>query len=309
MQKRILGRTGLSVSPLGFGAAPIGLLAIEQQRAAAILNQLLDDGVNLIDTAASYAGSEEAIGNAVSHRRDEFVLVSKCGQSFEDLPGEAWSSQLILATVDRALKRLKTDRIDVMLLHSCGLEIFQKDEAIGALAKAREAGKIRFAGYSGDNEAAAAAAAHPDVAVIETSISLVDQANIDAVLPLTRKHNVGVIVKRPVANGAWRPLQAQQGFYQEYARPYHDRFEAMGLRLDDLGLEPGTIDWPELALRFTLSQSGVHSAIIGTTNPENAKRNVAAAAQPPLPDVAIQRIREAFARARQKTGEAWPGLT
>jgi aryl-alcohol dehydrogenase-like predicted oxidoreductase len=308
MQRRPFGRTGLTVSPLGFGAAPVGLLNIEQGRIARILNQLLDDGVNLIDTAANYAGSEEAIGKAISHRRDEFVLVSKCGQEFPDLSGKAWSAEVITATIDRSLKRLKTDRLDVMLLHSCDLEILQRGEALGALVKAREAGKIRFAGYSGDNEAVAAAAAHPEVAVIETSINITDQANIEGVLPLARKHKVGVIAKRPVANVAWKPLASQPGFYKDYAKSYHERFKAMGLKLEDLALDTDA-DWLEVALRFTLSQDGVHTAIIGTTNPDNAKRNVEVAAMPPLPPVAVRKIREAFVPAEKKSTEKWPGLT
>ncbi len=76
------------------------------------MNRLLDCGVNTIDTAAVYVGSEEALGDAVSHRRHEYVLISKCGQSLEDLPGEAWSAELISATVDRALRRLKTGGLD-----------------------------------------------------------------------------------------------------------------------------------------------------------------------------------------------------
>jgi aryl-alcohol dehydrogenase-like predicted oxidoreductase len=308
MQRRPFGRTGLTVSPLGFGAAPVGLLKIEQGRIATILNQLLDAGVNLIDTAANYAGSEEAIGKAISHRRKEFVLVSKCGQEFADLPGKAWSAEVITATINRSLKRLKTDRLDVMLLHSCDLETFQRGEALGALVKAREAGKIRFAGYSGDNEAVAAAAAHPEVAVVETSINITDQANIDGLLPLARKHNVGVIAKRPVANVAWKPLESQPGFYKDYAKSYHERFKAMGLKLEDLGLNPPASDCLEVALRFTLSMDGVHTAIIGTTNPENAKRNVEVAEMPPLSTETIRKIREAFAAAEKKSGEKWPGL-
>jgi aryl-alcohol dehydrogenase-like predicted oxidoreductase len=309
MPGRTLGRTGLSVSPLGFGAAPIGFLETEQQRVGAILNELLDAGVNLIDTAASYAGSEEAIGKAVSQRRDDYVLVSKCGQSFDDLPGEAWSAQVITATVDRALQRLQTDRLDVMLLHSCGLETLQEGEAIEALIKAREAGKIRFAGYSGDNEAVAFAATHPEVAVVETSINFVDQANIHSLLPVAQEHNVGVIAKRPVANAAWKPLDAQPGFYQEYAKTYRERFVAMGLRLEDLGLENEGTDWAEVALRFTLSQPGVHCAIIGTTNPENARRNMEAALKGPLPADALQKIIAAFQDAQNKSGQTWTAQT
>ncbi len=309
MESRRLGRTDLSVSALGFGAAPIGLLETEQQRASAILNQLLDDGINLIDTAASYAGSEDAIGRAISHRRDEYILVSKCGQSSPDLPGADWSAPLILATVDRALKRLRTDRLDVMLLHSCDLETLQKGEALEALVKARDAGKIRFAGYSGDNKAVAFAAAHPAIAVVQTSINLVDQANIETLLPLTTKHDVGVLTKRSVANTAWRPLEALPGLYKEYAAEYHHRFKAMNLRLEDLGFDPATTDWAEVALRFTLSHCGVHCALIGTTNPQNARRNIDAAAKGPLSADVVKQIQNAFVAARQKSGQPWPALT
>src|SRR6185312_5665153 len=159
MEKTTFGKTGFKVSRLGFGAGPIGFLATDQQRVANIINILLDSGVNVIDTAASYQGSEDLIGNAVSSRRSEYVLISKCGQAFPDLPGAAWSAEVITATVDRALRRLKTDHLDVMLLHSCELATLKKGEAIAALAKARDAGKIRFAGYSGDNDAGAYAAA------------------------------------------------------------------------------------------------------------------------------------------------------
>jgi aryl-alcohol dehydrogenase-like predicted oxidoreductase len=301
MEQRSFGSTGLSVSSLGFGAAPIGLLAVEQERANAVLDQLLESGVNLIDTAASYKGAEEMLGKALGTRRDQVVLVSKCGQAFDDLPGEAWSAQVVAATVDRALRRLKTDRLDVMLLHSCDQSVLEKGEALGALAKARDAGKIRFAGYSGDNDTAVYAARLPDVAVIEASFNLVDQANISGVLPVARQRNLGVIAKRPVANAAWKPLDQQPGFYANYARDYHDRFKAMGLSLDKLG----AADWSELALRFTLSIPGIHTAIIGTTNPKNAQHNAASAAKGPLSQDAVDKVFQAFLNAGN---QAWPAL-
>ena len=142
----MLGRTGLQVSTLGFGAAPIGYLQIDRQRVGRILNLLLDNGLNLIDTAASYPGSEEVIAETVAARRSQYVLVSKCGSTLPDVPGQAWSQDVILRTVDRSLSRLKTDQIEVMLLHSCDLSTLKQGEAIGALVKARQAGKIRHAG-------------------------------------------------------------------------------------------------------------------------------------------------------------------
>ncbi len=306
MEKRTLGRTNLEVSVLGFGGAPVGILETEQQRVGEILDLLLDEGVNLIDTAASYRGSEELIGRTVGHRRGEYVLVSKCGQSFPDLPGAEWSAEVIRATVDRALQRLQTDYLDVMLLHSCGLDVLQRGEALGALVEAREAGKIRFAGYSGDNEEAAYAASLPDVAVVETSVNICDQRNLDVVLPVTQQANLGVIAKRPIANAAWKDLGQQPGFYAEYARTYTERLAQMNLDPRALGLDSAQA-WPELALRFTLSQPGVQTAIIGTTNPQHVRTNLEAARQGPLPEETVEAIRVAFRRAEATAGSSWRG--
>jgi aryl-alcohol dehydrogenase-like predicted oxidoreductase len=305
MNKITFGKTNLQVSPLGFGAAPIGYLKTEQQRVTTILNLLLDNGVNLIDTAASYQGSEELIAAAIGHRRNEYILVSKCGGKVPQAQGEPWSAELIRNTIDASLRRLNTDRIDVMLLHSCDLQTRQKGEALGALVAARNAGKIRFAGYSGDNQTVAFAAQQPDIAVIETSINIVDQANIDIALPQARQHNVGVLAKRPIANSAWRSPDSFSGIYTQYVKPYIERFQQLHLTPQQLSFNNNN-DWPEIALRFTLSQPGLHTAIIGTTNPQNARANLTAANKGPLPPQTLQKIRTAFQTAAANN---WPGLT
>lgn len=310
METRTLGRTGLEVSILGFGGGPVGFLATDRDEVGRVLNSLLDRGVNLIDTAAAYHGSEEAIGATVSHRRDDYVLVSKCGREVEGCSAPAWSAETVTFTVDRALKRLKTDHLDVMLLHSCDLETLQKGEALGALIKARDAGKIRFAGYSGDNDAAVWAAQQTDVAVIETSVSICDQANIDSLLPLAQQNDIGVLVKRPIANTAWLGKGGQPGFYATYAEPYVARFGAMNITPTDLGFDgDAKALWPEIALRFTLWQPGVTTAIVGTTKPANVARNLDAVAKGPLPPEAVDTLRNAFKRGEAAAGESWPGLT
>jgi aryl-alcohol dehydrogenase-like predicted oxidoreductase len=305
MTKQPFGRTGYAVSVLGFGSAPIGYLSADQQRAGNILNLMLDAGVNLIDTAASYPGSEEMIGQTIGHRRGEFVLVSKCGGKLPDIDEPVWSPALIAKTIDRSLRRLNTDHLDVMLLHSCDLHTLQNGGVVEALVKAREAGKIRFAGYSGDNETAAYAAGLADIAVIEISISITDQINIDKVLPICRQNNVGVLAKRPIANAAWKDLSQQQGLYKTYAKTYTDRLVAMNLKPADLGFPADA--WPEIALRFTLSQPDVHCAIIGTTNPDNARANIAAANKGPLPPEIVAKIRKAFQKADPQG--TWTGQT
>ncbi|MEM6458862.1 MAG: aldo/keto reductase [Planctomycetota bacterium] len=311
MQQTTLGKTELSVSRLGYGAAPIGFLETEVAEVGRVLNHLLDHGVNLIDTAAAYRGSEEAIGKTIGDRRDDYVLVSKCGMGADPKFDDPWSAEAITATVDRSLTRLKTDHLDVCLLHSCGQDVLEKGEALGALAAARDAGKLRFAGYSGDNDAAVYAAGLPDVAVIETSVNLCDQANLDTVVPACAEHDVGVIAKRPIANAAWKSMDQQRGMYQNYASEYHRRFGAMGVTPRDLGYSGHPeVEWPEIALKFTLAHEGVHTAICGTTSLDNAESNVAVANQNPLREEVVARLREAFAAARDADPDGdWAGRT
>jgi len=308
MDKRTFGATGVRVSPLGFGAAPIGYLETSQADVARILHELLDRGVDVIDTAACYPGSEEAIGKAVADRRDDYTLVTKCGHQVGDLPGDEWSAELIGGTIDRSLRLLRTDRLDVVLLHSCGREVLERGEAVETLVRAREAGKVGWIGYSGDDEDAAHAATLPELSVLEVSVSICDQRNLDVVLPAARERGLAVIAKRPLANAAWKKLVEQPGLYGEYARVYTERLALLGIAPEDLGFE-GAHDalWPQIALRFVLSQPGVHTAIIGTTDQRHAQSNIEAAERGPLPRAAVDRLREAFRAAEEASGERWVG--
>jgi aryl-alcohol dehydrogenase-like predicted oxidoreductase len=306
MDLRTLGKTNLKVSALGFGGAPAAYTDTQAVDAAKLVNELLDAGMNLIDTATSYPGSEPFIGDHLSHRRKDYVLVSKTG-SFEvdEAKGPKWSAELVTTSIERSLRVMRTDHLDVMMLHTCDLETLKKGEAFGALVKARDAGKVRFIGYSGDNEAAGHACTMPDVSVVETSINYCDQANLEKVLPLARANNVGIIAKRPVANAAWLGPTGRPGFYDKYASEYVKRAEAMGITAEALGFTAE--QWPELALRFTISFPEVSTAIVGTTNPKNARRNLEAVAKGPLPGDVVERIRATF---RAAPGSAsWTGQT
>lgn len=310
MEMRQLGKTGLEVSIIGFGSAPVGFLETEIAQVARLLGRLLDSGVNLIDTAAAYPGSEEMIGATVAARRDEFHLVSKCGAPGSGSEDPSWAPDALRQSIDRSLGRLRTEALDVILLHSCSLETLRRGEALRALEGAQQAGKVRFVGYSGDNEAAAYAAALPQIAVLETSVNICDQANIDDVLPIAQQHRVGVIAKRPIANACWKQLSDQRGMYQQYAQTYTERLAKMEIGPAELGF-PGAADdaWPQIALRFTLSQPGVHTAIIGTTDREHAERNIAAAEKGALPVEVIEKLRYAFHDAEAAAGEKWLGQT
>src|SRR5262245_14159830 len=109
MTKVPFGKTGLMVSRLGYGSANIAYLHTDAKQSADMIRKLLDAGINVLDTAASYPGSEQFIGKHLSDRRDDYVLISKLGQSIPDCAAPQWSENLVLATVDRALKLLCTD--------------------------------------------------------------------------------------------------------------------------------------------------------------------------------------------------------
>ncbi len=310
MEPILLGKTDLSISRLGFGAAPIGFLETPQGQVDKLIALLLDEGVNLFDTAAMYNDAEDKLGLALKGRRDEAVLISKCGTKDDGLPGKEWSAELITASIERSLKRLKTDRLDLTLLHSCDLSVMQQGDAVEALIKAREAGKTTYLGYSGDNAEAAAAAEMDWVDAIEMSVNICDQHNIDTVLPLCRTNNVGVIAKRPIANAAWNPLNKQRGMYKEYARVYHDRLKQMNITPVELGYHGhAEIEWPEIALKFTLAIKGVDAAIVGTTSTVNASANIEAVNKNPLREQVVQKLRKAFKDAESASGEDWVGQT
>src|SRR6476620_9254388 len=154
MEKRRLGKTDMHVSVLGFGGSEIGYENATRETVAELLNSALDAGLNVIDTAECYHDSEELIGQTVSARRKEIYLFTKCGHPHGFGERADWSKDSILKSIERSLDRLKTDRLDLVQLHSCSDTELRKGEAIEALQTARERGYTRYIGYSGDGHAA-----------------------------------------------------------------------------------------------------------------------------------------------------------
>lgn len=288
---RPFGTTGLSVSALGFGAGHIGDLALDEREAERLLNGVLDAGVTLLDTARGYGASEERIGKYVSHRRHEYVLSTKVGYGIPDF--ENWTGPCITAGIDAALRLLATDRIDIVHLHTCPIDVLEAGDVIDALDAAVTAGKVRVAAYSGDNVELDWAVASGRFRSVQTSVNLFDQRVIDAGLATARHAGLGVIAKRPVANAPWRFAERPIG---DYCEPYWERMQAMGL-------DPGDCDWQELALRFAAHQPGVSSIIVGTRNIEHLRRNAELVERGALPDSTVASIRAAFAAA----DDGWTG--
>jgi aryl-alcohol dehydrogenase-like predicted oxidoreductase len=297
MERRRFGRTGMSVSALGFGASEIGDSGVPLAVAARTLSGALDAGVNLIDTAACYGNSEELIGRTVGHRRQDFYLVTKCGHA-SGLPFHDWTSALVEASIERSLKRLRTDYIDIILLHSCDERQLRQGELTAALQRARAGGKVRYLGYSGDGAAALYAAQCGLFDAIEISLSIADQEAIELVLPSARSHDLGVIVKRPIANAAWLGSWWSVGFY---AQPYRTRLRKLNYKF--LRGDPAAA--VATALRFTLSVPGVHTAIVGTAKPSRWDENSTSVGAGRLPSADYDAIR---ARWRAIAQPEWIGL-
>ncbi|HZH76973.1 MAG TPA: aldo/keto reductase [Archangium sp.] len=292
MIRRPLGSTGLEVSVLGFGAGPVGDPGLSEAEAEALLNGVLDAGINLLDTAPSYGQSEERIGRALQGRRRDFVLSTKCGYG---VPGvEDWTGPCITQGIDLALRRLRTDYLDLVHFHSCPVEVLERPGVVDALRQAVAQGKVRVAAYSGESGPLSWALHSGAFGSVQTSVNVFDQRVLDWALPLAAEKGIGVIAKRPLGNAPWR--------YSE--RPDAPDVATYWDRMRTMGLDTGGLDWSELALRFAAFAPGVASCIVGTTRLENLQRNVHALEQGPLPADLVDRIRGAFRRNDQ----GWDGL-
>jgi aryl-alcohol dehydrogenase-like predicted oxidoreductase len=297
LEQRRLGRTDMVASVLGFGGSEIGYQQVSARTVERLLGGALDAGLNVIDTAECYDDSESLIGRAVGSRRREFHLFTKCGHG-QGWGRADWRPPGLLASIERSLKRLATDHVDLVQLHSCSLEHLRKGDAIAALERARERGWTRYIGYSGDGEAARYAVECGRFDALQTSVSVADQEAIELTLPLAAARGVGVIAKRPLANAVWRYARKPA---EPYYQTYWTRLRALGPELLGEGDDAGAT-----ALRFTLAVPGVHTAIVGTTRPERWHANAALLRAGALPAAEYARIRARWAEVARPS---WVGQT
>lgn len=290
METRILGKTGLTVSRLGIGLAEIGFhLTLEEINTASnVLNTALDAGITFLDTSACYDISEELIGRTIAHRRGEYVLATKAGHVTGDYEGENWTAQTVRDSIDRSLTRMKTDHLDLVQLHSCDVDVLERGEVIAVLQQAKQAGKTRFIGYSGDNEAALWAVESGLFDTLQTSFNVVDQNARLHLFGPAKTRGMGIICKRPIANGAWGAEKSPSSYAAEYF--------ARAQKMLALGPVPGA---PEnrilLALGFVFAHEQADVFIVGTRNPKHLKANINMVnTQLPIAPEAVAEIQRRF---------------
>jgi aryl-alcohol dehydrogenase-like predicted oxidoreductase len=185
MERRQLGGTDMDVSPLGFGGSEIGYESVSQATVTRLLN------------------AEVLIGAAVGGRRRDVFLFTKCGHPRGFGAGD-WRPASLLQSIEGSLERLRTETVDLVQLHSCGEAELRRGDAIAALETARARGMTRYIGYSGDGAAARFAVESGRFDTLQISLSIADQEALEGALPLARRHGLGIIAKRPLANAAWR---------------------------------------------------------------------------------------------------------
>ena len=287
MEHRTLGRTGLKISALGFGDWEIGWTHPDiGEEIGRLLNRALDLGINFIDSSAAYRWSEELISKYIGHRRDEFVFATKCGSWRVQREDGEWVQTLdytadaIQPAIDRSLRRLNTDCIDLIQLHSPPVEDVESGSGLEGLKRAQAAGKVRFIGISADGDAARRAIETGEYDTLQITYNVLEQEPADDLLPAARARGMGIIIKNPIANAVYEAPRTVETalLWDRAARLLAPEVTGDGSRV-------------ETALRWLLSDDRVDTAIVGTTNLRHLEANVAAAERGDLPEAALAEIR------------------
>jgi aryl-alcohol dehydrogenase-like predicted oxidoreductase len=308
----VLGRTGLVVTKLGFGAMELrgardGSASAADDIAPLVRNQVLDAGINFIDTSPDYGSSERVIGEAIASRRDEYVLASKCGcpvaapTSAGEAPPHDYTPENIRAAVERSLQRMRTDRLDVVQVHmSPSRATLEEDGAVEVLAELRDEGKIRFLGMSGILPNITDHIAMGVFDAFQIPYSALEREH-EQVISDAAAAGAGTIIRGGVAKGQPDTMPNAQMFSEANRARMMQAAEFRRQRWEDAELDDllEGRSRAEFTLRFTLTHPDLHTTIVGTKNPDHLAANVAAAGRGPLPP-------DVYEEAKRRLGGA-PG--
>jgi len=294
LEKRRVPRMGMDVTFIGFGALEIGRdwglgdadekRSPDDEAAGEVLRAVLDLGINLIDTASAYHRSEERIGRTIAGRRGEYVLASKCGEhSDEPRTFYDFSYAGISASIDRSLRLLQTDVIDLMQIHF-GPDpegVLDRGETVAAMKDAQRAGKVRFLGASIDGALATRCIESGDFDVMQLGYSLVAQSNTENIR-LARSKGIGVLIRSGLAAGA---LTSRVIPHLNDEVRHIDKVRKL------LALVGGDGDaLTSLALNFLYENDGISSVLVGSKRVAHVKANLDLLERPVDPEVMAQAI-------------------
>jgi aryl-alcohol dehydrogenase-like predicted oxidoreductase len=327
MKYRELGRTGWHVSTISFGAWAIGGTwgPVDDRESLAALHRALDLGVNLFDTADVYGDglSERLLARLRKERREKFYIATKAGRRLDPHIASGYNRENLTSFVDRSLKNLETDTLDLLQLHCPPTEVYYMPEVFDVLDDLTKVGKVHYYGVSVEKvEEAMKAIEYPAVQSVQIIFNVFRQRPGELFFNEAQRRRVGILARVPLASGLLTgKFTRTSTFDPDDHRAYNrhgesfDRGETFSGLDYDIGLQavdalrpsvPPSQTMAQLALRWILMFPAVTCAIPGAKRPEQVEENVKAADLPPLSEQTMKGISEVYNRhVRQHVHFNW----
>ena len=322
MQYRMLGQTGYQVSEISFGAWAIGADwgQVDDDKSMAALNRAIDLGINFIDTADVYGDgrSERLIAKLRKSRSEEILVATKAGRRLSPHEAAGYNKKNLTAFVERSLRNLETDCLDLVQLHCPPTEVYYQPETFVALDDLVAEGKIRHYGVSVEKvEEALKAIEYPNVKTVQIIFNMFRLRPIDLFFREAQARSIGILARVPLASGLLTgKMSAETTFAANDHRNYNRQGEAFDMGETFSGVDyatglqaveeiralvPEDASMAQLALRWILMFDAVSCAIPGAKNTQQVEDNVAAADLPPLSAgemAATQKVYDRYIRAQ-----------
>ncbi|HSG18652.1 MAG TPA: aldo/keto reductase [Anaerolineae bacterium] len=317
MQYRTLGRTGWMISASSFGAWAIGGTwgAVDDRESLAALHKAIDLGVNFIDTADVYGDgrSERLLAQLRRDRSEEIIVATKAGRRLDPHVASGYNRQNLTAYVERSLKNLDTEAIDLLQLHCPPTEIYYWPETFGILDDLVAAGKLRYYGVSVEKvEEALKAIEFPGVQSVQIIFNMFRQRPAELFFGEAKRRQVSILARVPLSSGMLTGKMAKDSAFES---DDHRHFNRQGESFDrgetfsgvdyDLSLQaveelrslvPAGATMAQFALRWILMFNAVSCVIPGAKRPSQAEDNALAADLPPLNDQTMAQVKEIYDR-------------
>ncbi len=327
MQYRELGTTGMKVSALGFGSWAIGGTwgPVDDKESLAALNRAIELGVNFFDTADAYGGgrSERLLAKLRQQHREKIYIATKVGRGLYPHVAKGYNRANLTAFVERSLKNLSTDSIDLLQLHCPPTPVYDMPEVFGVLDDLVKAGKIRFYGVSVEKvEEALKAIEYPNLQSVQIIFNMFRQRPAESFFDQAKARKVGILARVPLASGMLTgKLTPSSRFDADDHRSYNrhgeafDRGETFSGVDYEVGLQaveelksicPGGISMAQFALRWILMFEAVTCAIPGAKRPSQVEDNFAAADLAPISDEVMSQVRMIYDQhLRERVHQYW----
>jgi aryl-alcohol dehydrogenase-like predicted oxidoreductase len=315
MKYRELGRTGYKVSEVSFGAWAIGGAwgKVDDDESLAALRRAIELGVNFIDTADVYGDgrSERLVGQICRENKERIYVATKAGRRLDPHTAEGYNRKNLIAFVERSLKNLRTETIDLLQLHCPPVEVYYMPEVFGVLDELVKAGKIRYYGVSVEKiEEALKAIEYPNVQSVQIIFNMFRHRPAELFFEQAKKRKVGILARVPLASGM---LTGKLSSSSTFETDDHRNFNRHGEAFDrgetfsgvdyETGLEvveqlrdicPAGMSMVQFALRWILMFDAVTCTIPGAKRPSQAEENFSASDLPPLSEKTMAEVKKIY---------------